>query len=95
LEAFRKHLYKSGLSPSIVERDVSAVDTLFRKHLINKPEVHSLRKVELKEVSDYLSCLPEEGRRTVITGLKRFFRFLFETGRMEWADDIIDILRSK
>jgi hypothetical protein len=94
LEAFRKHLYKTGLSPSIVERDVSAVDTLFRKYLIHKPEVHSLRMVELKEVSDYISDLPEEVRRPTITGLKRFFRFLFETGRMEWADDIIDILRN-
>ncbi|HJW84106.1 MAG TPA: hypothetical protein VJ754_07365 [Anaerolineae bacterium] len=57
LDAFRKHLYRSGISPQIVERDVASVTAFATAYLANRPEPHSLREIQLKEVEDYLSGL--------------------------------------
>jgi hypothetical protein len=94
LRAFQKYLFKSGLSPKIVERDVSSAAALYEEYLFHQQEVCSLREIKPKEVDACLANLQENKRRTTITGLKRFFKFLYKTGRMEWADEIADMLKS-
>ncbi len=101
LDAFRKHLYQSGLSPQIVERDVASVAAFATSYLANQPAPHSLREIQLEEVEDYLSSMlgrgpkAETARRQTITAFKRFFRFLRDTERMDYmdAEDTLRALR--
>jgi hypothetical protein len=88
LEAFRKHLFRAGLSPRVVERDVAAV-TAFADWLAALPEPRSLRDFGTGGVRDYLASLPTEGRAGAKpapgrTGLTRLLRFLRDTGRMDY-----------
>ena len=101
LDAFRKHLYQSGLSPQIVERDIASVTTFATAYLANQPEPHSLREIRLEEVEDYVSGLPgqsskaETARRQAVTAFKRFCRFLRDTERMDYmvAEEALRTLR--
>jgi hypothetical protein len=101
LDAFRKHLYQSGLSSRVVERDVASVTTFATAYLANQPEPHSLREIQLAEVEDYVSGLPgqsskaEMARRQAVTAFKRFFRFLRDTERMDYliAEETLRALR--
>jgi hypothetical protein len=99
LEAFRKHLFKAGLSPKVVERDFAAVSA-FADHLAARPEPRSLRTFAGDDVSDYLAspsadaakgAKPGQGR----TGLARFLRFLRDTGRLDFhqARDALALLK--
>ena len=89
LEAFRKHLYRTGLSPKVVERDVAAV-TAFADGLGQRPEPRSLRDFSPSEVKDALTSLRPEGRKGTAkhgqsrTSLTRLLRFLRDTGRMDY-----------
>jgi hypothetical protein len=88
LEAFRKHLFRAGFSPKVVERDVAAV-TAFAEWLAARPEPRSLRDFGGGEVRDYLAQLSPEGRTGAKrgpgrTGLTRLLRFLRDTGRMDY-----------
>ncbi|HKZ82413.1 MAG TPA: hypothetical protein VJ793_02010 [Anaerolineae bacterium] len=101
LDAFRKHLYQSGLSPQVVDRDVASVTAFATDYLANQPEPHSLREIRLDEVEAYLSSLSGQGskakavRRQAITAFKRFFRFLRDTDRIDYmdAEDTLRALR--
>jgi hypothetical protein len=101
LEAFRKHLYKSGLGPKVTERDVATVSAFAELFLDNMPKPRSLRTFGKNEVTRYLSWLhadttrTESQRRQVITGLKRFIKFLRDTERMNYdaAEDILETLK--
>ena len=88
LAAFRKHLFRAGLSPRVVERDVAAA-AAFADWLAGRPEPRSLRGFGAGEVRDYLAFLSPEGRAEakrgpVKTGLTRLLRFLRDTGRAEY-----------
>ncbi|HLF26899.1 MAG TPA: hypothetical protein VJG32_11225, partial [Anaerolineae bacterium] len=101
LDEFRKHLYRSGLSPRIVDRDITNVTTCATDYLAHQPEPHSLREIRLDEAEDYLAGLsrsspkPEPVRRQAITSFKRFFQFLRDTERMDYleAEDSLRRLR--
>jgi hypothetical protein len=103
LDAFRKHLYRSGLSPKVVERDVGYVETFAEQYLANQPEPRSLRDFGEKEISGYLSQLRTEGpltdaqRRQAVTSFKRLARFLRDTERMDYdvAQDLMDLLKQE
>ena len=99
LEEFRKHLYRSGLSPKVVERDVAAA-AAFADWLAVRPEPQSLRDCGTRALGDYLvapsweeqsAAKQKQGR----TGLTRVLRFLRDTGRMDYweAKEGLDLLK--
>jgi hypothetical protein len=102
LEALRAHLYGSGLSQKVVERDLANV-AAFAEPLLDRPEPVSLREIGASEASDHLSRLrgaagvKESRRRETATSLKRLFRFLRDTGRMDYeaARHALDVLGGK
>jgi hypothetical protein len=96
LAAFRKHLYQSGLSEKTVERDVQNVAAFASTWLANQSEIHSLREASTQHLHAYLSRLSDTVRRPSITSFKRFYKFLQETGRADWAetDEVLVLLRS-
>jgi hypothetical protein len=88
LAALRKHLYRAGLSPKVVERDVAAVAAL-GDYLAALPEPRSLRDFDPGVIGDYLvsgrtEVVTEARHRQGKTGLTRFLRFLRDTGRMDY-----------
>jgi hypothetical protein len=99
LEAFRKHLFRTGLSVRVVERDVATL-TAFAEHLAALSEPRSLRDFGTGATEDYVGALrvagrPEAKAGQVKTGLTRFLRFLRDTGRMDddTASAALDLLR--
>jgi hypothetical protein len=103
LDAFRTHLFRSGLSPKVVERDLAYVLVFADKYLLDRPEPLSLRQFGSEEVQGYRShiqsaaSLTEGRRRETLTSLKRFLRFLRDTERMDYwaAEDALDVLKGK
>jgi hypothetical protein len=90
LQAFQKHLYQSGQSVKIVERDLATVDS-FASQILPL----SLREITENGVSKYLASLPAAARGTAVTGFKRFVKFLRETGRLDWdeAENLLFLLK--
>jgi hypothetical protein len=90
LEVFRTHLFRSGLSPKVVERDVATAAAFADEHLVSLPEPRSLRDFGPAQVEGYLARLrtdpavKEARRRQVLTGMKRFLGFLRDTDRMDY-----------
>jgi hypothetical protein len=95
LAAFARHLYRSGLSPKIVERDTANITAFAQNYLRCLPKPHSLREATQVEVNHYLSNLVSSDLRQNTTSLKRFCKFLYETGRIDplEAEDILSMLR--
>jgi hypothetical protein len=97
LEAFRKHLYQTGLSPKVVERDIASA-AAFADALADRPEPGSLRDFEaddLREFADSLRSASGTKGKQALTGLTRFLRFLRDTGRVDYdrADRMLKQLR--
>jgi hypothetical protein len=90
LQAFQKHLYHSGQSVKIVERDLAMVAAFASQTL-----PLSLREITENNVSDYLASLPAASQGTAVTGFKRFVKFLRETGRLDWdeAENLLLVLK--
>jgi hypothetical protein len=102
LDAFRKHLYRIGLSPKVVERDVAAAAVFAADFLAARPEPRSLRNFGTREVRAYLKHLEfvgwkESQCKQSRTALTRLLRFLRDTGRMDpWdARDLLGLLKGR
>jgi hypothetical protein len=102
LEAFRKHLYRSGHSPKVVARDVAAVAAFAKHGLATGPEPRWLRDFGTSALSEHLAHLrsaelKESQRKENLTGLARFVRFLRDTERMDYeeAGDALALLRGR
>jgi hypothetical protein len=102
LEAFRKHLFRAGLSPKVVERDAATVADFADGYLAALPSPCSLRDFTSDQVQSYLMHLRSAGLKETQhkqsrTGLTRFFRFLRDTERLDddVADFILDVLKGK
>jgi hypothetical protein len=101
LEAFKAHLYASGLSSKVAERDLGNVGELAEKYLLDRPEPRSLRVFGAKEVTSYLARLSGAGGpaaakgRQAVTSLKRFVRFLRDTQRIDYdaAQEALEALK--
>ncbi len=99
LDAFRKHLYRSGLSPKVVERDAASA-AAFAEALAARPRPRSLRDFGAGEVRDYLAQPPAavpagaQGKQRV-AALRRLLRFLRDTGRMDYdaAAEALNVLK--
>lgn len=90
LKAFQKHLYQSGQSVKIVERDLATMAAFASQAL-----PLSLREITEHTLSTYLASLPTTARGTAVTGIKRFVKFLRETERLDWdeAENLLLLLK--
>ena len=97
LDAFRTYLYRSGLSPRVVDRDLANVGAFADASLGDPAARRSLREVGDGEVRANLGRLAAAPRRQAATSLKRFFRFLRDTERMDYdsAEQVLDVLKGK
>lgn len=102
LDAFRAHLFGSGLSPKVVERDLAHVAAFAQGYLGDRPEPRSLREFGPDDLSGYVpqvqvaASVKDSQRRAMLTSLKRFVRFLRDTERMNYpiAEDALEVLKN-
>lgn len=102
LDAFRAHLFGSGLSPKVVERDLTHVTTFAEGYLRDRPEPRSLREFGPHDLSGYVTqvqvvaSVKDSQRRALLTSLKRFVRFLRDTERMNYhtAEGALEVLKN-
>ena len=85
LDAFRKHLLRSGLSLKVAERDATSVAAFAEGHLLQQTHPRSLRDFGPDDVRGFVAHIEAAGeqRKETRLGLKRFLRFLRDTGRMD------------
>lgn len=96
LEEFRKHLYKTGLSPKVVEREMATALEFAEAQLAARPEPLSLRDLTSNQVGAYFTDIQGAALiKQVRLGLKRLVKFLRDTGRMDYdeAQNILDELK--
>ncbi len=85
LNAFRKDLYRSGLSPKIVEQHVGHIERFADEYLLAQTPPRLLRDMIPNDVQTYLAATSGslKEQKAVLTSFKRFIRFLYDTGRMD------------
>jgi hypothetical protein len=95
LEDFEKYLFSSGLSPKIVQRDVSVVIDFAQVILIQPAKTTSLRNFAEKDLQDFVHIVPEPVRKQTKLSLKRFISFLQDSGRLDWgaAENMLEDLK--
>lgn len=80
LSAFRKDLFRTGLSPKTAEQHVGTIDTFAQNFLLAQEPPRGLLDTTASDVQTYLR---RAGTKAMTTSFKRFIRFLDETGRMD------------
>ncbi len=97
LKEFRKHLYKSGLSPKMVEQHAGNIEGFAQEYLMAQTPPRVLRDIVPHDVETYLEAQSDnvKKQKAVLTSFKRFLRFLWDTGRMDpnIAYDLQDIVK--
>jgi len=85
LKAFEKDLYKSGLSPKMVEKHTSNIETFANTYLIEQEPPRPVLEIEAKDLEAYLASrtFGSAEEKTNITSFKRFVRFLYESARID------------
>jgi len=85
----------------VVERDLTHVATFAEDYLWDRPETRSLREFGPNDLSGYVTqvqaaAVKDSQRRAMLTGLKRFVRFLRDTERMDYhtAEDALEVLKN-
>jgi hypothetical protein len=86
LKAFQKQLYADGLSPATVERHM----TVLNLYAADFRPAQLIRRATSDDVQAFLTdWLPQHSPGKLQkpdTSLKRFIRFLRDTGRMDWPE---------
>jgi hypothetical protein len=95
LDAFRKHLLRSGLSVKVAERDAASAAAFAETYLLQQTHLRSLRDFGPDDVRGFIEA--GEQRKETLLGLKRFLRFLRDTGRMDYraAEKCLGVLKGK
>ena len=97
LKAFRRWLGKYALRPQTVERHVSNVHHFAETYLERQKPPRRFDQVTMAEVTAYLAgpLPPGVQIKGSVVSFKKFFRFMEETGRMDYeaAYDILAYLR--
>jgi hypothetical protein len=96
MEEFKEYLYRSELTPKIVERDLASVAQFAAENLENSLNPHLLQEIESGELFSFLSDLPETARRHAGTSFKRFVQFMRDSGRLKWdeANELLVMLKN-
>lgn len=92
LKAFSQRLAGAGLRPQTIEKHITNV----RRFGEASQPLHALHEATVADVRDYFSCpLPSNVEaKGSVTSLKKFFRFMIDSGRMlDAAYDILDDLK--
>ena len=76
LDAFRKHLLRSGLSLKVAERDAASVAAFAETYLLQQTHPRLLRDFGLDDVRGFVAHVKAAGeqRKETLLGLKRFLR---------------------
>lgn len=103
LRAFRKALFKQGLLPKTVERHVSNAELFANAFLAKGDPPRRLSQASVPDIGSYFhDWLPRQATKTSatqvkrsITSLKKLFRFMRDTDRMDIGEawDILDDLK--
>jgi hypothetical protein len=91
LREFQKALYKSGLSPKMVEQH-SANIQFFADYLMAQKPTLRLLEMRTQDVEAYLNGLTAKDAKVCVTSFKRYERFLWDTARSD--PDALDELRA-
>ncbi|MDQ6662347.1 MAG: hypothetical protein M3Z24_15460 [Chloroflexota bacterium] len=81
LGAFRKDMARAGLSNKMIEHHVGNIDTFAQTYLLSQEPPHGLLDITITDMQAYLYTAEN---KTNPISFKRFFRFLAETGRMDY-----------
>jgi hypothetical protein len=83
LAAFRKELYKGGLSPKTVEQHVSNIEAFANDYLLKQNPPRLLLDIHADDPDRYLGneALSAAQQKAIATSFKRFVRFLLDSGR--------------
>jgi hypothetical protein len=102
LADFRTYLYRAGLSPKVVERDLAGATAFAEDYLLSQPEPGSLRNFGSADLQGYFRQLAaantrEGQRRQIRTGLMRLVRFLRDTDRLDYdaAESALEVLKEQ
>ncbi len=79
---YRKALYKSGLSPKMVEQHTGNIKA-FANQLATQSTPHTLLDLKTRDVEIYLDTLDPKATKTCVTSFKRFTRFLWDSARSD------------
>lgn len=82
LDALKKDLYKTGLSPKMVEQHTARIAD-FNEYLMAQDAPRLLLDTDAASIDSYLSNLDAKDHKASLTSFKRFARFLFESDRMD------------
>ncbi len=87
LTAFRRDLAQSNLSMKMVEQHVENIATFGRAYLLAQSPPRGLIDLDAASVAGYMAQaqLTQAARKTLGTSFKRFARFLYDTGRIDWG----------
>jgi hypothetical protein len=98
LKAFRKHLSRSGLSEKMVQQHTSNIERFSNDYLMDLEDPMLLLDFEDVHIEEYLDDVLSDpkAKKSNVVSLKRFIRFLNETGRLDPDDywDTYDLLKS-
>jgi hypothetical protein len=104
LAAFRTALYKSGLSTKMVERHLGTIESFANDYLLQQEPPRGLLEMSSEDLEDYLAGARSsatrgdtETQKAVVTGFKRFTRFLADSERIAWdtAADLHALLAAR
>lgn len=78
---FRKALYKSGLSPKMVEHHANNLQSFADDHLLAQAPPRLLLEMQTKDVGAYLNSLDPERAPSAYKSFKRYAKFLWDSAR--------------
>lgn len=97
LKAFKRWLGRYTLRPQTIERHVSNVQRFAEAYLERQQPPLAFHEVTPTDMHDYLikALPPDIWAKDTVPSFKKFFKFMGETGRMDYgtACDILDDLR--
>ncbi|HEY4036503.1 MAG TPA: hypothetical protein VGL94_21310 [Ktedonobacteraceae bacterium] len=90
--AFRRELRKAGLSPQTVEGHVATITDFASTTLLNADPPRGVLDLTLADIESYLQG--KSGKQPLIS-MKRFVRFLNDTGRVDYdtGENLYDFLK--
>ncbi|MBZ0285507.1 MAG: hypothetical protein K8L97_32555 [Anaerolineae bacterium] len=92
LTAFQKALGMSGLSPKMVQEHTGNLATFVDDFLLKHTPPIMLLNITRRNIETYLKS---QDSKVNLVSLKRFVRFLRDTGRVDWdeVDDLLNYLK--
>lgn len=87
LVAYRRDLAQANLSMKMVEQHTANIEAFANDYLLAQAAPRGLLDLTADDISAYLArqaSLTQAARKVLVTSFKRFTRFLYDTGRLDW-----------